>query len=213
MGPQTFVLATLLTVLIFLPVLQQLGGSVALRFARDAEKALAGFLSAPDLASGKAAKVPGNNAIRFENVSFAYPGEQRREALHNASFDIPIGGVTAIVGPSGAGKSTVLNLIARFYDPSFGAVKLGGIDLQDIAPHDLLAKMSIGSDYRPQLKARSKPSGRIANSWNNHRPIATCGRPTEILCNGVWPERGQKGTVCHVPLLPVFHFIRLAGPD
>ena len=143
MGPQTFVLATLLTVLIFLPVLQQLGGSVALRFARDSEKALAGFLSKPDLGSGKTAKVPGNNAIRFENISFAYPGERRREALHNASFDIPIGGVTAIVGPSGAGKSTVLNLIARFYDPSFGAVKLGGIDLQDIPPHDLLAKMSI----------------------------------------------------------------------
>ncbi len=143
MEAQTFVPATLLTVLIFLPVLQQLGGSVALRFARDAEKALAGFLSAPDLASGKAAKVPENNAIRFENVSFAYPGERRREALHNASFDIPIGGVTAIVGPSGAGKSTVLNLSARFYDPSFGAVKLGGIDLQDMPPHDLLAKMSI----------------------------------------------------------------------
>ena len=178
MAPRTFVLATLLTVLIFLPALQQVGGSVMLRFARDAEKALSAFLSAPDLAGGEAGKIPKNkfpknkfpknkfpknkfsknkapenkapknkapknNAIRFENVSFAYPGERRKTVLHNVSFDLPVGGVTAIVGPSGAGKSTLLNLLARFYDPCSGAVKLGGIDLRAMRPHDLLAKMAI----------------------------------------------------------------------
>ena len=89
MAPRTFVLATLLTVLIFLPALQQVGGSVMLRFARDAEKALSAFLSAPDLVCGEAGKTsknnilknkaPENNAIRFENVSFAYPGERSRQ--------------------------------------------------------------------------------------------------------------------------------------
>lgn len=63
--------------------------------------------------------------------------------LHNVSFDLPAGGVTAIVGPSGAGKSTLLNLLARFYDPCSGAVKLGGIDLRAMRPHDLLANMAI----------------------------------------------------------------------
>lgn len=158
MAPRTFVLATLLTVLIFLPALQQVGGSVMLRFARDAEKALGAFLSAPDLACGEAGnipknnipekkapknKVPENNAIRFENVSFAYPGERRKTVLRHVSFDLPPGGVTAIVGPSGAGKSTLLNLLARFYDPCSGAVKLGGIDLRAMRPHDLLANMAI----------------------------------------------------------------------
>ena len=148
MAPGTFVLATLLTVLIFLPALQQVGGSVMLRFARDAEKALSAFLSAPDLVRGEAGnipknKVPENNAIRFENVSFAYPGERSKTVLHNVSFDLPAGGVTAIVGPSGAGKSTLLNLLARFYDPCSGAVKLGGIDLRAMRPHDLLSKMAI----------------------------------------------------------------------
>lgn len=148
MAPQTFVLATLLTVLIFLPALQQVGGSVMLRFARDAEKALNAFLSAPDLVRGEAGKIPKNKApentaIRFENVSFAYPGERSRTVLHNVSFDLPVGGVTAIVGPSGAGKSTLLNLLARFYDPCSGAVKLGGIDLRAMRPHDLLANMAI----------------------------------------------------------------------
>ena len=58
MAPRTFVLATLLTVLIFLPALQQVGGSVMPRFARDAEKALNAFLSAPDLARGEAGNIP-----------------------------------------------------------------------------------------------------------------------------------------------------------
>ena len=153
MAPRTFVLATLLTVLIFLPALQQVGGSVMLRFARDAEKALSAFLSAPDLACAESGKIPKNsipknkapenNAIRFENVSFAYPGERRKTVLRHVSFDLPVGGVTAIVGPSGAGKSTLLNLLARFYDPCSGAVKLGEIDLRAMRPHDLLAKMAI----------------------------------------------------------------------
>ena len=160
MAARTFVLATLL---IFLPALQQVGGSVMLRFARDAEKALGAFLSAPDLARGEGGKISKNNipknkapknkapenkalennAIRFENVSFAYPGERSKTVLHNVSFDLPPGGVTAIVGPSGAGKSTLLNLLARFYDPCSGAVKPGGIDLRAMRPHDLLAKMAI----------------------------------------------------------------------
>lgn len=163
MAPRTFVLATLLTVLIFLPALQQVGGSVMLRFARDAEKALSAFLSAPDLVGGEAGntlkkkapkkkpsknkapenKAPENNAIRFENVSFAYPGERSKTVLRQVSFDLPPGGVTAIVGPSGAGKSTLLNLLARFYDPCSGAVKLGGIDLRAMRPDDLLANMAI----------------------------------------------------------------------
>ena len=163
MAARTFVLATLLTVLIFLPALQQVGGSVMLRVARDAENALSAFLSAPDLARGEGGKISKNNipknkapknkapenkalennAIRFENVSFAYPGERSKTVLHNVSFDLPPGGVTAIVGPSGAGKSTLLNLLARFYDPCSGAVKLGGIDLRAMRPHDLLAKMAI----------------------------------------------------------------------
>lgn len=148
MAPRTFVLATLLTVLIFLPALQQVGGSVMLRFARDAEKALNAFLSAPDLVRGEADnipknKAPENNAIRFENVSFAYPGARSKTVLRHVSFDLPPGGVTAIVGPSGAGKSTLLNLLARFYDPCSGAVKLGGIDLRAMRPHDLLSKMAI----------------------------------------------------------------------
>ena len=143
MDATRFVLATLLTILIFLPALQQVGGSVMLRFAQDAEKAISTFFGEPDLMAKGNKDTPKDNFIRFEDVSFAYPGAPNKQVLAGASFDIPIGGVTAIVGPSGAGKSTLLNLIARFYDPVSGSIQMGGVDLRDMQPRDLLSKMSV----------------------------------------------------------------------
>jgi ATP-binding cassette subfamily B protein/subfamily B ATP-binding cassette protein MsbA len=52
--------------------------------------------------------------------------------LHDISLDVQPGEMIALVGPSGAGKTTLCNLIARFYDPSAGAIFLDGVDLRDI---------------------------------------------------------------------------------
>lgn len=68
-------------------------------------------------------------ALRFEDVSFTYPGRSE-PALHDLSLAIPAGGMTAVVGPSGAGKSTLLALVERFYDPSDGRITLDGRDLR-----------------------------------------------------------------------------------
>ena len=70
-----------------------------------------------------------NDEIAFDKVSFAY-GEKR--VLHEVSFSIPRGKITAIIGPSGAGKSTIADLILRFYQPLSGAVTVDGINLEDI---------------------------------------------------------------------------------
>jgi subfamily B ATP-binding cassette protein MsbA len=70
-------------------------------------------------------------SLRFENVSFAYPGAAH--VLHNIDLDIQPGEVLALVGPSGAGKSTIFNLIPRFYDPTDGRICLDGVDLRSIA--------------------------------------------------------------------------------
>ncbi len=59
--------------------------------------------------------------IRFENVTFRYPGSERA-TLENFNLEVPAGRVTAILGANGSGKSTVLKLLCRLYDPEAGRV-------------------------------------------------------------------------------------------
>src|SRR5437667_150227 len=68
--------------------------------------------------------------IALDQVTFAY--ERGRPVLHDVSMAVASGAVLALVGPSGAGKTTVANLIARFWDPQQGSVRLGGHDLRDL---------------------------------------------------------------------------------
>jgi ATP-binding cassette subfamily B protein/subfamily B ATP-binding cassette protein MsbA len=70
-------------------------------------------------------------AISFQNVSFAY-ANTTEPVLKDVSIDVRAGEMIALVGPSGAGKTTLCNLVARFYDPSAGAILLDGADLRDI---------------------------------------------------------------------------------
>jgi ATP-binding cassette subfamily B protein len=73
---------------------------------------------------------PVQGRVSFDNVTFAYDGV--RQILRGITFDAAPGELIGLVGPSGGGKSTVVNLIARFYDPSGGAVRIDGIDLRRV---------------------------------------------------------------------------------
>jgi ABC-type multidrug transport system fused ATPase/permease subunit len=73
-------------------------------------------------------------AIEFDHVTFAY---RDRPVLHDVSFTIPAAQTVALVGETGAGKSTIARLVARFYDPTEGAIRLDGVDLRDAEPRDL----------------------------------------------------------------------------
>ena len=68
--------------------------------------------------------------ITLRDVSFAYNGSAT-PVLRDINLDVHPGEMVALVGPSGAGKTTLCNLVARFYDPTSGAVLLDGIDLRD----------------------------------------------------------------------------------
>lgn len=74
-------------------------------------------------------------AIDFDGVRFAYTGD--RVVLPEFDLHIPAGQTVALVGSTGAGKSTLAKLLARFYDPSTGAVMLDGVDLRRMHPKDL----------------------------------------------------------------------------
>jgi ATP-binding cassette subfamily B protein/subfamily B ATP-binding cassette protein MsbA len=69
--------------------------------------------------------------ITIENLSFTYAGTST-PVLHDIDLEVKPGEIVALVGPSGAGKTTLCNLIARFYDPTAGSIKLDGVDLRDI---------------------------------------------------------------------------------
>ncbi|MEU1468187.1 ABC transporter ATP-binding protein [Streptomyces sp. NPDC005761] len=70
--------------------------------------------------------------VEFDSVSFGYAGGGGQEVLHGVSLRIAPGETVALVGATGAGKSTVVKLLARFYDPSAGAVRVDGHDLREL---------------------------------------------------------------------------------
>ncbi|ORV41373.1 hypothetical protein AWC01_09835 [Mycobacterium doricum] len=72
-------------------------------------------------------------AIRFERVSFRYPGTSR-DVLTGLDLDLHPGQVVAVVGENGSGKSTLLKLLAGFYTPSAGRILINGHDLRDVDP-------------------------------------------------------------------------------
>ena len=74
-------------------------------------------------------------AVRFADVTFAYRSD--RLVLPEFDLRVPAGQTVALVGATGAGKSTVAKLVARFYDPTSGAVTLDGVDLRDVSDADL----------------------------------------------------------------------------
>ena len=116
---------------------------------------------------------PDAAAIEFDDVHFAYaatrqdpadPGNDspdehlpepdvttRQPVLRGVSFQVPRGERIALVGPSGAGKSTILALVERFYDPSVGAVRMGGLDLRALDRRELRAQIGYVEQDAPVL--------------------------------------------------------------
>ncbi|WP_391571955.1 ABC transporter ATP-binding protein [Cohnella sp.] len=83
---------------------------------------------------------PSGHDVEFRDVEFGYGDEP---VLRGVSFAVRAGTLTAVVGPSGSGKSTVLKLIARFYDPRSGEVRIGGRPAKEMAPEALMQKLSM----------------------------------------------------------------------
>jgi ATP-binding cassette subfamily B protein len=81
--------------------------------------------------------------VDFDNVVFSYPSRPQTRALDGLALNIREGETVALVGPSGAGKTTVFQLLLRFYDVAGGAVRLNGVDIRELHPHNLRAHIGI----------------------------------------------------------------------
>ena len=82
--------------------------------------------------------------IVFDNVSYTYPGKDRKDAaLKHLSFRLEQRRVTALIGPSGAGKSTIVNLLCRLTEPDEGAVRCGDHNLREIDPAYWRSRISL----------------------------------------------------------------------
>ncbi|PZE95843.1 ABC transporter ATP-binding protein [Curtobacterium sp. MCBD17_008] len=176
----TLITFILLLFMMIMPLGQALGAVVAVAQALGALGRIEEILHLPtedqgDTAVHPAAAVATDDAITFEHVTFRYAatpdavgsdgaagsgdvsapaptaGAGEQAVLHDVSFSVPRGTRVALVGPSGAGKSTTLALIERFYDPTEGVIRLGGLDVRGLDRAELRAQIGYVEQDAPVL--------------------------------------------------------------
>ncbi|MGW6904002.1 ABC transporter ATP-binding protein [Streptomyces sp. NPDC054940] len=87
--------------------------------------------------------------IRFENVSFGYPGESARPALDDVTLTLPLGRIVALVGENGSGKTTLVKLLAGLYTPDRGRILWDGVDAATADRHQLAERIAmVAQDFK-----------------------------------------------------------------
>ena len=99
-----------------------------------------GVLNSPSLSQSDRPQHPKDSSVELKNVTFSYDG--KKNALEDVSLSIGAGQTVAFVGPSGGGKSTLASLIARFFDPQSGSVRIGGVDVRNVDKRELMDTVS-----------------------------------------------------------------------
>ncbi|OUL20099.1 ABC transporter ATP-binding protein [Nostoc sp. 106C] len=144
----TVILTYLLVLLRVLPLISQLN-AIRSGFASTATSVdvVYEFLSLdnkPFMGNGKLTYTTLQEGVRFNSLSFAYPGHEKF-VLKDVTLDLPRGKTLALVGGSGAGKSTLADLLPRFYDPIAGCITIDGKDLREFDIISLRKRMGIVS--------------------------------------------------------------------
>ena len=142
LAPTTLPLLVLISVAAFLPVseIAQVGRQLADTIAST--RRLAVVQAEPVLITDGPSQPAGGSGVIFDDVSFRYPARASAGALGHVVRG-SAGATVALVGPSGAGKTTVASLLLRFWDPTHGSIRFGGIDLRDLALDGLRGSIAL----------------------------------------------------------------------
>lgn len=102
----------------------------------DALSRIHAILDVKPLPEPRVGKVPADNSVALENVTFRYTGGTA-DALRDVTIQVGAGETVALVGPSGGGKTTAAGLISRFWDVNGGGIQIGGVNVKDISKETL----------------------------------------------------------------------------
>jgi ATP-binding cassette subfamily B protein len=174
----------------------------------------------PDLADAPDAVdlPPLHGEIEFDHVSFAYGGDGGF-ALRDVDLTVPPGQTVALVGATGAGKSTLVKLVARFYDPVEGAVRIDGHDLRSVTQRSLREQLGIVPQEGFLFSGTIRENiafGQPSATDEAVRAAAKAVGAHEFICalpNGYDTEVGERGIQLSAGQRQLVAFARAACAD
>ena len=141
-----------------------------------------------------------NIDIVLEKVKFSYSKDAEKPVLNDVNFTFETGKYYALVGPSGSGKSTIARLIARYWDTTEGAVKLGDINIKDISLSKLSSLISFVTQDNYLFNTSVFENIKMGNANATDEQVyevaekASCGEFINKLENGYHSTAGEAGT-------------------
>lgn len=136
--------------------------------------------------------------LRFNDLSFAYPGREQL-ILSEASAYLPAGSKIALSGPSGVGKSTLIDLMQRYYDPQSGSILLDGIDIRTINPLELRKTIAVVSQDIILFRGSLRENIRYASPQASEQQVEAAAEQAQLqsliaeLPQGIDSMIGERG--------------------
>ena len=164
----------------------------------DALERIEGVMAMKPLPESDHPKLPDDNSVVLDHVSFRYPGAAEH-ALSGVSLAIRPGEHIAFVGPSGGGKTTLASLIARFWDVTEGSITIGGVDVREIGKEVRMDTVSFVFQDARLLKTSIYENVRMAKPSASRAEVeqalraAQCGDILEKLPQGMDTVVGADG--------------------
>lgn len=145
----------------------------------DAIERVDSVLKLSELSTSDNVQHPADGSVEFENVCFSYDGS--KNAVDNVSLKIADGQTVAFVGPSGGGKSTLASIIARFFDPQSGSVRIGGADVRQIPKDKLMNTVSFVFQNSRLIKGSILDNVRLSNPTASEKQVMEALRAAQCM--------------------------------